>query len=175
MDEEQEREVNRERERERDVELPPKARPAKHHLHPAVVMFVKTGVILPLDSFGAFLRVFTTFKQNLATPRAGSIWSPMILATAHFCRTIDPKSTQGTMDQYLRPVQWILSRTTDRDPVLVLLSPFEVDRLLPDIRSSKHVRLHMYAPRASQRMKPSDDLKLYTIPSPPLTGFHPGL
>ncbi|KAN0084491.1 hypothetical protein V8E55_007995 [Tylopilus felleus] len=167
MDEEQEREVNRERERERDVELPPKAMPAEHHLDPAVVTFVETGIIGPLDSFGAFLRVFTTFEKNLATPRTRSTWSPMILATADFCRTIDPKSTQGTMDQYLRPVQWILSRTTDSDPVLVLLSPFEVNRLLPNIRSSKHVRLHMYAPRTSQRMKPSDNLKLYTIPSLP--------
>ena len=173
MDEEQEREVNREREREREVELPPKARPAGHYLDPAIVKFVETGIIGPLDSDGAFLSVFTTFAKNLATPPIVSNWSPLILTTGDFCRTIDLESTQGTLDQYLRPVQWILSRTTDCDPVLVLLSPFEVNQLLPAIRLSKHVRLHMYAPRTSQRMKPSDDLKLYTIPSLPSDWLSP--
>ena len=49
--------------------------------------------------------------------------------------------------------------------MLVLLSPFEVNLLLPDIRASKHVHLHLYSPRTFQRRKPSDDLKLYVIPS----------
>ena len=167
MNEEQEREVHRERERERELELPPRARPVGHYLNPAVAMFVKTGLILPLYAPMHFRPVFTKLEKNFATSRKADIWSPLIWATADFCRTIDPKSTEGSADQYLRPVQWILSRTTDRDQVLVLLSPFEVNRLLPAIRASKHVRLHMYAPRTSKRMKPSDDLKLYTIPPLP--------
>ena len=167
MDEEQEREVHRERERERKVELPPKAEPAKHSLHPDVVSFVKTGVIPQLHSKSAFLPVFTTLAKSSAATCEADVWSPYILATAHFCRTIKLESTQGTMDQYLRPVQWILSRKADRDQVLVLLSPFEADRLMPDIRGSEHIHLHLYAPRTSQRMKPSDDLKLYSIPPLP--------
>ena len=71
------------------------------------------------------------------------------------------------MDQYLRPVQWILSPKNDRDHVLVLLSPYEADRLLLGIRASECVHLHVYAPRTSQRMKPSDDLRLYSIPPLP--------
>ncbi|KAF8546922.1 hypothetical protein OG21DRAFT_1517772 [Imleria badia] len=62
MEEEQEREVNREREREREVELPPKAEPAEHFLHPDVTAFVKTGIIPPLHSGSAFLPVFTTLQ-----------------------------------------------------------------------------------------------------------------
>ncbi|KAF8551736.1 hypothetical protein OG21DRAFT_1498931 [Imleria badia] len=161
IEEEQEREVNRQREREREVELPPRANPVKHYLDPAVVNFVKTGVIL---SFNAFRSVFTSLEKNYATTRDAAIWSPLILATADFCTTIQPKSTSGTMDQYHRPVQWILSGKTKRHQILVLLSPFEADLLMPDIRASKYVRLHMYAPRTSQRMKPSDDLQLYSIP-----------
>ena len=144
MDEEQEREVLCEREREREVELPPKAEPAEHLLHPDVVSLVKTGVIPPLD-----------------------VWSPHILATADFCQTVKPESTRGTVDQYLRPVQWVLSRQSIHNQVLVLISPFEADRLLPDIRESKHVHLHLYAPRTAMRMKPADDLKLYSIPPLP--------
>jgi hypothetical protein len=167
IEEEQEREVNREREREREVELPPKAKPVKHFLHPDIVAFVKTGIIPSLHSGSAFLPVFTTLEKSSAATREADVWSPQILATADFCKTIVPESTRGTMDQYLRPVQWILSRKNDRNPVLVLLSPFEADRLMPDIRASEYVYLHVYAPRRSQCMKPSDDLRLYSIPPLP--------
>ena len=167
MDEEQEREVHREREREREVELPPKAEPAEHFLHQDVVSFVKTGVIPPLHSGSAFLPVFTTLEKSSAAACEGDVWSPFILATADFCRTIKPESTQGTIDQYLRHVQWILSGKKDRDRVLVLLSPFEANCLIPYVRASKHVHLHLYAPRTSKRMRPSDDLKLYSIPPLP--------
>ncbi|KAF8555664.1 hypothetical protein OG21DRAFT_1496140 [Imleria badia] len=166
MEEEQEREVNRQREREREMELPPKAKPAKHYLDPAVVKFVKTGAIL---SFSAFRPVFTTLEKSYAsaTTRNAAIWSPLIVATADFCKTIQPKSTTGTTDQFHRPVQWILSSKNERRQILVLLSPFEADQLMPDIRASKYVHLHVYAPRTSQRMKPSDDLQLYSIPPLP--------
>ena len=167
MEEEQEREVNRERERERELELPPKAEPAEHFLHPDVVSFVKTGVLPQLHSCSSFVPVFTTLEDSSAATREADVWSPFILATADFCRTIKPESTRGTMDQYLRPVQWILSGKNDRDRVLVVLSPFEVNLLLPDIRASKHIHLHLYSPRTSQRMKPSDDLRLYSIPPLP--------
>jgi hypothetical protein len=166
MEEEQEREANREREREREVELPPEAESAEHSVHPAVVKFVKTGVV-PLHFGRVFRPVFRTFeKSSAATPEA-DVWSPSILATADFCKTIKPESTRGTTDQYLRPVQWILSSKRDCDQVLVLLSSFEADRLMPDIRASEYVHLHVYAPRTSQRMKPSDDLRLYSIPPLP--------
>ncbi|KAI9573354.1 hypothetical protein HD554DRAFT_2166967 [Boletus coccyginus] len=167
LEEEQEREVHREREREREVELPPKAKSAKHHLHQDVVAFVKTGAIPPLQSGSAFLPVFTSLERSSAATRDSDVWSPLILATADFCNTIDPESTRGTMDQYLRPVQWILSRKRDRGQLLVLLSPFEADLLMPDIRVSEYVHLHVYAPRTSQHMKPSDDLRLYSIPPLP--------
>ncbi|KAF8546830.1 hypothetical protein OG21DRAFT_1450846 [Imleria badia] len=167
MEEEQEREVNREQEREREVELPPWASSAKHHLHPDLVAFVKTGIIPPLHSGSAFLPVFTTLEESSASTHESDVWSPSILATADFCRTIKPESTRGTIDQYLRPVQWILSTKRDHNQVLVLLSPFEADQLMPDIRVTNYVHLHVYAARTSQRMKPSDDLRLYSIPPLP--------
>ena len=167
MEEEQEREVNRETEREREVELPPKAEPAEHFLHQDVVAFVRTGIIPPWHSNSAFRPVFTTLEKSSAATQEADVWSPFILATADFCQTIKPESTRGTMDQYLRPVQWVLSRKKGHDQLLVLLSPFEADCLMPDIRVSEYVHLHVYAPRTSQRMKPSDDLSLYSIPPPP--------
>ena len=93
MDEEQEREVLREREREQEVELPPKAEPSDHFLHSDITSFVKTGVIPPLHSGSAFLPVFTMLQNSSAATREADVWSPFILATADFCRTIKPEST----------------------------------------------------------------------------------
>ena len=167
MAEEQEQEVNHETERGQDVELPPMAQPEKHHLHQDVIAFMKTGIIPPFHSGSAFLPVFETLEKSSAASHKLDIWSPSILAMVDFYTTIKPKSTRGTMNQYLQPVQWILSqRSKGDDPLLVLLSPSEVNHLLSDIRASEQVRLHMYAPRTSQHMKPSDDLKLYSIPPP---------
>ena len=167
MDEEQEREVNREIEREREVKRPPRATPVLHIVRPEVVTFVKTGVIPPLHSGSAFHPVFTTLEQSSAATGEAHVWSPFILATTDFCKTVDPASCQGRVDKYLRAVQWVLSGKRNLDQVLVILSPFEADFMMPDIRISKYVRLHVYTPRTSKYMRPADDLMFYSIPPVP--------
>ncbi|KAF8132464.1 hypothetical protein EV363DRAFT_108384 [Boletus edulis] len=165
MEEEQEREINREIEHEREVQQPPlKVTPAMHDIHPDVVSFVMTGVIPPLHAGSAFHPVFATLQQTSAAAIEAHLRSPCVLATTDFCKTIKPASYEGTTDQFLRPVQWVLSGRKDRDRVLVILSPFEADSLMPDIRQSKFVHLHVYTPRTSKCMKPTDDLMFYTIP-----------
>lgn len=164
LDEQLERQVNREIEREREVELPPTALPATHSLHPDVVTFVKTGA---LRTSNAFRPVFTSLENSSADTRRAHVWSPFLLATADFCETVEQVPTDGRADQYLRPVQWVLSGRKNDDRILVLLSPFEADLLIPDIRVSKYVHLHVYVPRISDRMQPTDDLMFYTIPPVP--------
>ena len=167
MEEEQEREVNREIEREREAQQPPRATPAMHSIHSEVVAFVRTGVIPPLHIGSAFHPVFTTLEGcSMATSEA-RVWSPLVLATADFCNTIEPASREGRMEQYLCPVQWVLSGKNNLDRVLVLLSPFEADYLMPDIRASKYVHLHVYTPRTSKHMRPADDLMFCSIPPVP--------
>ena len=164
MDEEREREVSREIERSREVEWPLEAFPANHSLHPEVVQLVRTSVISSSFHSTALCHVFAT--------NAKDAWSPYILATADFCKTIhEDFFVQFNMNDYLRPVQWILSGKMDNNDVLILLNPFEADRLMLEIRISKHVRLHLYIPRTTKRMKPYDDLGLYSVPSLPLNGI----
>ena len=167
LDEEQEREVSREIERERETVRPPWANPASHSLHPDVMEFVKTGHLQPHSE--AFRPIFTTLANSSAATGESRVWSPYILATADFCNTIiEDGSFQGRVDEYLRPVQWIISGKHDGNDVLVILSPFEADKLMPYyIRHSEHVHLHMYTPRTTERMKSSDDLKWYSIPAVP--------
>ncbi|KAF8434572.1 hypothetical protein L210DRAFT_3649069 [Boletus edulis BED1] len=166
MDEEQEREVSREIEREREVDLKPSwVVPVKHSIHPDVVTFVRTGDIPSPLSSTAFRHVFSAG----ATASSGlHAWSPYILATADFCETIKENETvQGRMTDYLRPVQWVLSGRIHGRVALVLLSPFEADFLMPNIQISEHVHLHLYTPRTTKRIQPSDDLRLYSVPPVP--------
>jgi hypothetical protein len=47
---------------------------------------------------------------------------------------------------------------------LVLLSPYEANELLPDIRTSRTAFLHIYAPRTSRNIRTLEDLDFITIP-----------
>ena len=159
MDEEQEREVAHEVERERQVERPPRVPPATHSIDQAIVDFVKTGVIRK-----TFRPAFQTPKATSAATNEAHIWSPYILATKDFQETV---GSSEKSDDYLRPVQWVVSAKRAHSEVLVILSPYEANHLLPDIRSSDKVHLHLYTPRITKSMKPCDDLALYSIPAVP--------
>jgi hypothetical protein len=162
MDEEQEREVIHEAERERQVERPPRVPPATHSIYQAVVDFVQTGVVPTMTK--AFCRAFETLDATSAAPAGAPIWCPHILATTDFQKTVRSSSK---VDDYLRPVMWVVSGKGAHNEVLVILSPYEANHLLPDIKSSDKVHLHLYTPRVIKSMKPCDDLALYSIPAVP--------
>ena len=163
MDEEQEREVIHEAERERQVERPPKVPPAIHSMHQDVVAFVKTGIIPPNSK--AFRSAFKSLDKTSAgthTTHEAHIWSSCILVTTDFENAVN--SSKGVGD-YLRPVQWVVSGKGAQKQVFVVLSPYEANRMIRDIRSSNHVHLHLYTPRVFKSMKPCDDLGLYSVPA----------
>ncbi|OBZ77711.1 hypothetical protein A0H81_01991 [Grifola frondosa] len=163
MDEEQEREVDHEVEREQEVERPPKAKAATHRVHPHIKEFIRTGTF-PLPS-PAIVPAFSNLSASAADQHIG-VWSPRLLASLDFSTTIERQGIDKA-DDYLRPVTWILSSVAKNKTTLVILSPYEVNELLPSIRCSTKVRLHIYTPRVTRAMKPCDDLSLYCIlPSP---------
>ncbi|KAG2078525.1 hypothetical protein BDR04DRAFT_1086936 [Suillus decipiens] len=157
MDEEQEREVIHEVERERQVERPPKVEPAAQNVHVHVHQFVKSGQIAA-DS-PAFIQVLSSLVGTSAEFDERDQWAQNILVTRDFARTV---GTISGIDDYLRPVNWIVFSDAG---VLVVMSPNEVDTLLPDIRNSNIVHLCVYTPRTTNTMKPCDDLQLYRVPS----------
>jgi hypothetical protein len=157
MEEEQEREVNHEVERERQVQRPPKAEPGKHSVHPDVSKFVETG--LASERSLAFSSPFNSLEGSSPFLR---VWSPHLLATSDFLTTIrGPISSAG---DYLRPVHWIVSSSRPEGTLLVILSPYEVNELLPKIRRSKRVHLHQYSARVTQTMESFDHLMFHCIP-----------
>lgn len=159
MDEEQEREVSHEVERERQVERPKKSQPINPTLHPAVRSFIETGVVP--DNSPCFVSLFYPLRSHkLQTPSA---WSSNLLATVDFSTTIS-NLARTKLNDCMRPVNWIVSGPNE---VLVALSPYEANELLPLIRASKTVRLHVYAPRVTQSMRSFSNLQFYTVPSAP--------
>ncbi|KIO03173.1 hypothetical protein M404DRAFT_146433 [Pisolithus tinctorius Marx 270] len=162
MNEEQEREIVHEMERETQIERPPPATPARHQVSADVRHFARTGMITSCSQ--AFIPMFNSFRDTTISAQKKNVWSPHILVTSDYCRVVE-KRKRVNVGEYLRPVNWILSSQSNGNLTLVILSPFEVNELLPEIRNSGSVCLHIYTPRTQARMRPCDDLHLYTIPS----------
>ncbi|KAH9028426.1 hypothetical protein EDB83DRAFT_2526320 [Lactarius deliciosus] len=163
MAEEQEREVNHEVERERHVEPPPKVYPAKHVTHDDLRNFIRTGS-LPTSS-GYIIPLFSQTGIDKALDST-EVWSPSPLATTDFAITTRCSSIVRLSD-YLRPVNWVLSSGSGKDGTVIVISPHEANELLPIIRQSGKVRLHVYAPRVTASMRSFSDLTFYTITGSP--------
>lgn len=144
------------------MERPPKVEPAKPNIHAHVRRFVKFGRIAA-DS-PAFIQVLSSLVDTTAEFDEGDQWAHNVLVTRDFAHTVN--SGTQKVDDYLRPVNWIVSSNVGH-PTLVVMSPDEVNGLLPDIRTSKVVHLCVYTPRIIQTMQACDNLRLYCVPSAP--------
>ncbi|KAG9102907.1 hypothetical protein FRC06_000826 [Ceratobasidium sp. 370] len=165
MDGELEREVSHEDERERPVERPPKSQPATHMVHEDVQRFVQSGLV-PANPVGIISLFRPLHSSGLLQP---DTWSPKLLASVDFSRTLE-STIFGRMSEYMRPVNWILSGPGGN---LVVLSPYEANQLLPDIRNSSSVQLHVFAPRVIQSRISFSDLRFYSTPSSIPSGSPP--
>ncbi|KAH8997170.1 hypothetical protein EDB86DRAFT_3076760 [Lactarius hatsudake] len=132
MAEEQEREVNHEVERERQVERPPKVEPATHTIHNDIRTFVRTGKLPEHLTHIAPLLAPTGIDNALDSTTE---WSPSPLATVDFATTTKYPGDERLTD-YLRPVNWVLSSLFEKDSAVIVVSPYEANKLLPIIRKS---------------------------------------
>jgi len=162
MQEEQEREVSQEKEEQRQIERPPPAVPSRHSLHKDVQTLVSTGSV-PNDATGitsAWSCLSRTTSKALKGRLGGTVFS-YILVTEDFARTVQTAVRTDNLNDFLRPVQWVLSSCKQRH--LVLLSPFEANALIDQVRKSRFVTLHVYAPRTSRNMRSFEDLRSFMI------------
>lgn len=95
-----------------------------------------------------------------------------LLASKDFVRTIKtPPGSHFVADAFQRPVRWVLtSRKNAADDVtpqlrMMIISPYEANCLMSQIRKSRVVTLHLYAPRQSRGFPSLDRLTLYTNPT----------
>lgn len=164
LHEEQERELSPEIEREREVQRPPPAIPKKHHLDEHVISFVSTGT---LATTTAFRPAFETLRHTSAANYLDlSEFPPGLLATRDFADTVFRPNDRSCMDDYQRPVEWLLiSHEPDSSFVkhMLIISPFEANKLYCEVRRSNVVTMHIYAPRQNRSLHTLDELNLYSV------------
>lgn len=146
LQEEQEREVAHENEQERQIQRPEFIEPRKHSIHLIVREFIRNGR-LPTRKNG-LEAVFKSLQHTTATKYYIPLFETPVFATDDFIHAV---KTQP-YDNYIRPVNWILVGEGGAFAEMLLLSPYEVNELLPSIRESPNVSLHVYAPRTSKSM-----------------------
>ncbi|CAE7096245.1 unnamed protein product [Rhizoctonia solani] len=156
-DEQQEREVSHEIEQERQVQRPLPVQAAKHNIHKDIVKMIETGQF-PRSS-PALCSLFKLAQPGSQIPKAQK---GHLYATVDFATTVLEPSSSKAAGSLMRPINWVLSGS-GRD--LIILSPYEANALLPQIRSSSAVVLHVYAPRVTSNMATFSGLKFHQIPS----------
>jgi len=85
--EEQERELSFETERERQIQRARPAKPSPHHVHPDILRFVSTGILL--DQSEAVIPALMAFSETTAAARmdvSQCRWD--LLVSVDFARTI---------------------------------------------------------------------------------------
>jgi hypothetical protein len=169
LQQEQERELSPEVEQEREIERAPPAKPVEHRLHHDVVHFVRTGRIKAKNSDWGFDWAFQSLTETSAAKEMDiSRIASRLLVTKDFARTVKPVNfSKDRMDAFQRDVQWVLTDRSAGQEItkMVILSPYEADKLLPEIEQSKFVVMHIFSPRQNSAFEPLDHLTLYRIPS----------
>ncbi|KAF2856141.1 hypothetical protein T440DRAFT_531312 [Plenodomus tracheiphilus IPT5] len=168
LSEEQERELAPEIEEERQIERPARMSAEKNTLHSDLQRLVRTGDLV--RSSEAYGPAFQTLRSTSAARLFELSGFPSdLLVTKDFARTvkIPHGSTRYVSDSYQRSVQFVLSVPSHSSPGtiqnLIVISPFEANVLLPTIRASKKVTLHLFAPRSNASFESLDRLMLYNI------------
>lgn len=164
LQEEQERELSPEIEQESEVERPAPAEPETHSIHGDMDLLIRTGKFMA-DS-KAFLPAFEALRSSSAAAHLEVSQFPHDLyVTTDFARTIKSSGKSYISDAYQRSVQWILTITDEHSNTvkhMVIVSPFEVQELLPVIKTYSKVTLHLYAPRPNLEFRSLDTLDLST-------------
>jgi hypothetical protein len=161
LQEEQERELAPEAEQERQVERTPSRKPARHSLHDELRQMVTSGHLKSTST--AFIPAFKALENTGAAVRFDlNTWPSALLATVDFARTTQSDKAQR-QDDFLRSVQWILA--CRNSGILVILSPYEANELLPLLRDQKTMALHVYSARTSASMLPLDSLRFCPVPT----------
>jgi hypothetical protein len=169
MLEEQERELAHEVERERENQRPPKVGPVRHHISDQVKQFIATGKLPPPSHRQTtnIVPAFSVLERTSANERSQlAAFSERLLVTSDFCEVVERGQIKNNItDEFLRPVNWIVSSVVDRT-ILVIMSSFEVNRLIPEIRESSKVILHMYSPQVTRTTPSYAFLDFCPIPGP---------
>jgi hypothetical protein len=170
LQEEQERELSPEIEQERQVQRPAPVQPAKHHIHPDLIKFVSTGMLIKGSS--AYKPAFETLRSTSAAAHLNvSQFGDGLLVTTDFASTVQVFGTSYISDVNQRPVQWVLTKvgrssgSNSAVEHMMIISPHEAQELQAKTKTSELVAMHLYTPRPNLGFRALDGLDLYTVPA----------
>lgn len=150
LDEEQEKELEHELEEQRENNRPPPAVPMKPRIVTnswrnlirngaddiAFQQLKQNGELIPLSH-----ALYNTQLWEKARIELDS-WGENIFVSKDFVSVVHGEK----QDSFLRPVWWVCKLCTVPD-VLILISPYECNALLPQFQNSRNAILIMYSPR----------------------------
>lgn len=168
-EEEQERQVDQETQEEQQRENPLGDEPHQHSLHPEVRGFVLYGTHRTHSS-----AYQSTFEDMCRTKAVGHSLFPglpalkrssKVFVTKDFQKTLKLRPASGS-DHALRPVRFLAWNRTQSEYLLVV-SPFEAEHLLEDVKKSKNAHILLYEPPRTRLMsKDFSELIFFSIPLP---------
>ncbi|PGH16509.1 hypothetical protein AJ80_05194 [Polytolypa hystricis UAMH7299] len=164
LHEEQEREIAHEVERERQVERPLAAEALPHALHPDMLHYALHGTFRTQQISAPFQLAFESLHQTSASPFILPDLLPRLVVTEDFMRTVKTRYQDESSDEFLKPVNWVL--TSVHNESLVIVSQYEANRLLPEIKQSRNTTLHIYAPKVAKVMISFRDLDFLSVGQP---------
>jgi hypothetical protein len=158
--EEQERELLHEVEEQREVQRPGSVKPATPSISEGLARFVRFGSLLsPARGFRPAFEIFS--NTSLSAEYTPAQWPKQVLVTTDFLRTIET-SVRESQNDFVRPVQWILKGYETKQ--LVVISQYEANELLPEIRKGKNTTLIVYSARIARDMRSFDGMDIYRVP-----------
>ena len=156
VQEEHEREVAHEVEQETEIQRPPRAKPLKEIVDENLEKYVKGGSLNVFDLFKYADEAIV--RKSSAAKLLGKkrVWNGLRVSKG-FCSTVE-SPVSGYLDEYLRPVNWILTRKADQNASrLLIISQHEVNQLFGAINDpSSAVTLHIYEPKVTRTMSSVD-------------------
>lgn len=159
--EEQEREIAQEREEQPEVQRPRRLTPRTHSVSQLAMNFVRTGKVSSCTVRKPYHVMRALEHTTFTTLMEESPWSTSIMATDDFQAAVMASGTEFTSDDYLRSVAWILTSSKSHD--VLIISPHEANELLPQIRRSKQIAMHIYIPRTKQSMRNYNKLDFFSV------------
>ena len=139
-------------ERETQVQRPPKIESLIPTLDPNLQAFINSG---RLEDFQKFTLAYEVIVQRTSIKSLGNERHPWyhLRVTKDFSNTVEKPAT-GVYDNYLRPVNFVLTSKDEIKPgTLLVISPHEANEYLRDIQNPRaHVNLHIYEPRITKSM-----------------------
>ncbi|XP_055325640.1 uncharacterized protein LOC129579505 [Sitodiplosis mosellana] len=156
LDEEQEKELEQEVEEQAQIQRPRCAEATMPRFDDRLKRLVldgigSDGIFNDMIAQGALLSIVESLSNTQMfefCEKNDDAWASHLLVTKDFTMVI--KNQPQACNDFLRPVFWVACiKNPGAKNILILLSSFECNQLIPAFRKSGHATLFMYRPRLS--------------------------